>query len=236
MATDFFDEDLAESAAAPNAAAPTAAGESFHERQKRELPEQLTKTGDEIERLKQRQEALERRKQEIIDQRRRVELFEHNRKDLLDKLRRNAVMVVRESEQASRTAALCNEVGGLFSRLHQELEAFAPDSWSEEEYDARLTEALAKVDAATAEYRKAMDQVAAVNWRGAEAVHDDDVGRAEEERAIDADRPLRAVNPECDGLHCASPCLAGSGGRSRTAYLLLVGQASFRCSTPRRCG
>ena len=44
MATDFFDEDLAESAAAPNAAAPTAAGESFHERQKRELPEQLTKT------------------------------------------------------------------------------------------------------------------------------------------------------------------------------------------------
>ena len=174
MATDFFDEDLAESTPAPAASPAAAPGESYYERQKRELPEQLTKTGDEIERLKQRQEALERRKQEIIDQRRRVELFEHNRKDLLDKLRRNAVMVVRESEQASRTAALCNEVGGLFSRLHQELEAFAPDSWSEEEYDARLTEALAKVDAATAEYRKAMDQVAAVNWRGAEAVHDDD--------------------------------------------------------------
>ncbi len=175
MATDFFDEDLAGTAApapAP-AAAPAASGESYYERQKRELPEKLSKTGDEIERLKQRQEALERRKQEIIDQRRRVELFEHNRKDLLDKLRRNAVMVVRESEQASRTAALCTEVGGLFSRLHQELEAFAPDSWSEEEYDARLTEALAKVDAATAEYRKAMDQVAAVNWRGAEAPRDD---------------------------------------------------------------
>ena len=155
MATDFFDEDLAESTPAPAASPAAAPGESYYERQKRELPEQLTKTGDEIERLKQRQEALERRKQEIIDQRRRVELFEHNRKDLLDKLRRN-------------------EVGGLFARLHQELEAFAPDSWSEEEYDARLTEALAKVDAATAEYRKAMDQVAAVNWRGAEAVHDDD--------------------------------------------------------------
>ncbi len=173
MATDFFDEDLAESATPPAAASSTPSGESFYERQKRELPEQLSKTGDEIERLKQRQEALERRKQEIIDQRRRVELFEHNRKDLLDKLRRNAVMVVRESEQASRTAALCNEVGGLFSRLHQELEAFSPDAWTEEEYDARLTEALAKVDAATAEYRKAMDQVSAVNWRGTDAIHDD---------------------------------------------------------------
>ena len=173
MATDFFDEDLAETAAPRAEAANQPHGaESYYERQKRELPEQLSKTGDEIERLKQRQEALERRKQEIIDQRRRVELFEHNRKDLLDKLRRNAVMVVRESEQASRTAALCTEVGGLFSRLHQELEAFAPDSWSEEEYDARLTEALAKVDAATAEYRKAMDQVAAVNWRGAETPRD----------------------------------------------------------------
>ena len=173
MATDFFDEDLAETAATPAPATPAASGESYYERRKREMPEQLTKTGDEIERLKQRQEALERRKQEIIDQRRRVELFEHNRKDLLDKLRRNAVMVVRESEQASRTAALCTEVGNLFSRLHRELEAFAPDSWTEEEYDARLTEALAKVDAAGAEYRKAMDQVAAVNWRGADVAHDD---------------------------------------------------------------
>ena len=173
MATDFFDEDLAESTASPEPSASAPSGESYYERRKRELPEQISKAGDEIERLKQRQEALERRKQEIIDQRRRVELFEHNRKDLLEKLRRNAVMVVRESEQASRTAALCNEVGNLFSRLHQELEAFAPDSWTEEEYDARLTEALAKVDAATAEYRKAMDQVAAVNWRGAEVVSDD---------------------------------------------------------------
>ena len=177
MATDFFDEDLAESAAAkPAAPSPAPQGESYYERQKRELPEQLSRTGDEIERLKQRQEALERRKQEIIDQRRRVELFEHNRKDLLDKLRRNAVMVVRESEQASRTAALCTEVGNLFSRLHRELEAFAPDSWTEEEYDARLTEALAKVDAASAEYRKAMDQVAAVNWRASDAAHDDGDG------------------------------------------------------------
>ncbi len=174
MATDFFDEDLAEAAAVPAAASSAASGESYHERQKRVLPEQLSKTGDEIERLKQRQEALERRKQEIIDQRRRVELFEHNRKDLLDKLRRNAVMVVRESEQASRTAALCNEVGSLFSRLHQELVAFAPDSWTEEEYDANLTEALAKVDAANAEYRKAMDQVSAVNWRGSDAAREDD--------------------------------------------------------------
>ncbi len=174
MATDFFDDDLSESTPPPAASSPAPSGESYYERQRRELPEQLSKTGDEIERLKQRQEALERRKQEIIDQRRRVELFEHNRKDLLDKLRRNAVMVVRESEQASRTAALCNEVGGLFSRLHQELEAFAPDSWSEEEYDARLTEALAKIDAATAEYRKAMDQISAVNWRGADASRDDD--------------------------------------------------------------
>ena len=183
MATDFFDEDLAETAPAPAPtpapSAPAASGESYYERRKREMPEQLTKTGDEIERLKQRQEALERRKQEIIDQRRRVELFEHNRKDLLDKLRRNAVMVVRESEQASRTAALCTEVGNLFSRLHRELEAFAPDSWTEEEYDARLTEALAKVDASSAEYRKAMDQVAAVNWRGSDAAREDADGALE---------------------------------------------------------
>lgn len=170
MGTDFFDSDLEQGVARPSpvvtaSGADGAADESFHARSKRELPERLARAGDEIERLKQRQEALERRKQEIIELRRRVDMFEGGRRDILDKLRRDAVLVVRESEQASRTAALCSEAGSLFSRLHRELEALSPDSWDEEEYDARLTEALAKVDAATAEHRKTMDRVAAVDWR-----------------------------------------------------------------------
>lgn len=176
MATDFFDNDLAEPTPPAEPAASGAPAESYYARRKKELPEQLSRTGDEIERLKQRQEALEKRKQEIIDLRRRVDLFEHNRRDLLDKLRRDAVLVVREGEQASRTAALCTEAGNLFSRLHRELEDFAPDSWTEEEYDARLTEALAKVDAASNEYRKTMDRVAAVDWRVGDAPAADDSG------------------------------------------------------------
>ena len=169
MGTDFFDSDLEQDAprSAPVDAAPSSgiAGESFHSRSKRELPERLASAGDEIERLKQRQEALEKRKQEIIELRRRMDMFEGGRRDILDKLRRDAVLVVREGEQASRTAALCTEAGSLFSRLHGELEAMAPDTWGEDEYEARLTEAIAKVDAATAEHRKTMDRVAAVDWR-----------------------------------------------------------------------
>lgn len=167
MGTDFFDSDL--EAAAPrithNAEAVTQSeGESYHARNRREMPENLARAGDEIERLKQKQEALEKRKQEIIELRRRVDMFEGGRRDILDKLRRDAVLVVREGEQASRTAALCSEAGALFSQLHRELEGLNPDAWDEEEYGAKLTEALAKVDAATAEHRKAMDRVAAVDW------------------------------------------------------------------------
>lgn len=163
MSTEFVDDDLL-SSVQPSSQAADSQAESYHNRHKKELPEEQTRNTEELERLRQRQEALERRKQEIAEQRRRIELFEHNRRDLLDKLRRNGVMVVREGEQASRMAALCSEVGSLFSRLHVEMESFSPDSWSEDDYDAKLTDALAKVDAATAEYRKSMDRVAAVDW------------------------------------------------------------------------
>lgn len=162
MSTDFVDDDLLSSAQPPSQVDSLA--ESYHNRHKKELPEELTRNTDELERLRQRQEALERRKQEIVDQRRRIELFEHNRRDLLDKLRRNSVMIVREGELASRMAALCSEVGTLFSRLHSEMEAIVPDSWHEDEYDAKLTEALAKVDAASVEYRKSMDRVSSIDW------------------------------------------------------------------------
>lgn len=161
--TDDFEDDNRLSVPRNSSQAESAA-ESYHNRYKRELPEELTRSTDELERLRQRQEELERRKQEINDQRRRIELFEKGRRELLDKLRRNGVMVVREGEQASRMAALCSEVGALFSRLHSEMESFSPDRWKESEYNDRLTEALARIEAATAEYNKSMNRVTAVDW------------------------------------------------------------------------
>jgi cell division protein FtsB len=137
---------------------------SYHAHSKRQLPEEVNKTTNEIERLRQRQENLERRKQELNEQRRRIESFENNRRDLLDKLRRSAVLVVREGEQASRMAALCSEIGALFSRLHKEMESFFPERWGEENYDALLTEALAKIESANNEYRRAMDKINALGW------------------------------------------------------------------------
>lgn len=171
MAKEFFDDDLIDSEhAAASATARTgtalslAEDHSVYAQKKRELPDQVNQAADEIDRLRQRQESLERRKQELIDQRRRIESFEHNRRDMLDKLGRSTVLVVREGEQASRMAALCTEVSSLFSKLHQEMESFGPERWTEEEYDARLTQALAQVEAAASEYRRAMDRINAMGW------------------------------------------------------------------------
>lgn len=206
MATDFFDEDLAEpapgeyaAAAAPRAQAAGATAESFHARQKKDLPEAQAAAGDEIERLRMRQQELERRKQEIIDQRHRIDLLERNKADLLGKLRRNAVLVVRQGEQASRAAAICSEAGAGFSRLHRDMEAINPDSWDEEDYEKNLVDALAKVDSAAAEYRAAMDRVASIDWRGG------------------APGPVRdAAGPEARGV---------TPGRRGFAYWLVAGFA-----------
>lgn len=182
MAKEFFDDDLVNPGAAayptvPAGGSTPAAAEnrSVYGRKKREIPEQVNQATDEIDRLRQRQESLERRKQELVDQRRRIEAFEHNRRDMLDKLGRSTVLVVREGEQASRMAALCTEVSSLFSKLHQEMETFAPERWTEEEYDAQLTQALAKVESAGAEYRRAMDGINALTWNRSSAKGGDDI-------------------------------------------------------------
>ena len=170
MSRAFFDDDLIDRGPEGTDETPSAYGDAVQEapsvysRKKSELPEQVNQASDEIERLRQRQESLERRKQELVDQRRRIEAFEYNRRDMLDKLRRSAVLVVREGEQAGRMAALCGEVGALFSKLHQEMETFFPERWTEEEYDARLTQALAQVEAASAEYHRTMDRINALGW------------------------------------------------------------------------
>ena len=165
MSNDFFDEDLVSDGMA--AARQPLSGESEYDRRKRVLPNEIAETSDELERLHQKQDDLERRKREIIEQRRQIELFEHNRKDLIDKLRRNAVLVVRQGSQASRVAALCSEVGSSFSKLHAEIEAMDPQKWNEDEFDARFSEAQAKLESARVEYGKAMDGVSAVGWHTA---------------------------------------------------------------------
>ena len=168
MATDFFDDDLAEPAPVDYPAATlnhsSKSNDSYHARQKRELPEAQASTGDEIERLRMRQQELEKRKQEIVEQRHRIELLERNKSDLLEKLRRNNVLVVRQGEQAARAAAICKEAGTRFTQLHQDIDSINPDAWDEADYGANLVNALAKVDSATNEYRAAMDRVAAVDW------------------------------------------------------------------------
>lgn len=181
MAKEFFDADLIDKGAAEPArpADGRAVGEtgSFFTQQKRQLPEQVRQTADEIERLRQRQDELERRKQALSEQRRRVEAYEHGRRDILDKLGRSAVMVVREGEQASRMAALCAETGSLFQSLHKEIESIAPDAWAEQDYDKELTKALAQIEAASQAYRKAMDRVNATAWhRGAQEGSAPDLG------------------------------------------------------------
>ncbi len=171
MPTDIFDEDLPSSSyrtdpvVPPRATTASSGAESFHERRSREIPEEIAHAGDQVERLKRQQEELERKKKELQEQRRRMERFEHDRHALLEKLRRDSVLIVRHGEQASKVSTLCMEVGASFSQLHRDLDALVPKDWSEEEYEQRLTEALAKVDAATAEYRKAMDRVAAIGWK-----------------------------------------------------------------------
>lgn len=152
----------------------------------RSLPEDLSAKSDEIQRLRMRQETLEKQKQALDVLRRKLDAFAGGRRDLLEKLGRSIVLLSREETRAARMATLCAESRKHFEHLRHELEAQVPDEWSEADFDAALTQALAQVESARQVYRRTLDRVNASDWSLS-----DDRRPALKGRAVDDD-PVRS--------------------------------------------
>lgn len=183
MRKSFFDDDLSKTAPAEllngdependgGGDAPERSGAesperdaSYYRRQRQALPEEVATRSDEIQRLRQRQEDLERQKKALVDLRRRLDEYEEGRRDLLNRLGRGIVLLRKEEEQASRMATVCSESRGLFERLKNDVQSIQSDRWNEAEFEGELTEALARIESARQAYRKALDRVNANAWR-----------------------------------------------------------------------
>ena len=143
------------------------AQESYYATRKRELPESLSVKQDEIERLRLRQEMLEKQKQALAGLRRKLDAFEEGRRDLQEKLGRSAVLLSREEARASRMATLCAESRLRFEQLKADIATQNPENWSEEGFEPALTQALAQIEAARQVYRRTLDRVNASDWQEA---------------------------------------------------------------------
>lgn len=142
------------------------------DRQRRDLSGQVGGAAGEIERLRLKQEELEREKQALQQLARKQEVYERGKREMTEKLSRSVVLLAKEREQAQRMVALLGETRDRFADQLEALERIREDEWVEGDFKDDLEAALAEVEAAKTIYQKALARIEASSWHKGGAARD----------------------------------------------------------------
>jgi len=173
MVKNFFDEDLetgrelmseGERGREEAAVRGVEATESRFVRQKQAVAENVAVATNEIERLRKRQEELEREKAELEAVSRKQEEYERGRHDIIEKLERSIVLIEKEEIQAARLAEVLSTTRARFQETLDGIKQIDPESWSETEFKNELNKALALLEDARVVYKKGIAKVEATRW------------------------------------------------------------------------
>ncbi len=128
---------------------------------KEQLNSQVAGKLDELERLRSRQEALEREKHSLEQLRSSQERYETGKREMIDRLEQSLVSLERDEVLVNQRLELLAETEKRFKELLAAVRGFKEEQWPEESagYHEELAKALAVMDNARKEYNKALARV-----------------------------------------------------------------------------
>jgi len=174
MGTDFFDEN--NSAAGRDSAPPlddsAAADGTLSDgsltrlmRQKEQVMTQVAAATQEIEKLRYRQDALEKERSELQELCRRQEEYQKNKREIMEKLIQSLVMLEKEEAKASQMLELLGMMRASFKSALAEVKSIDEEKWPEDAFQDELNKATAMVEEARDVYRKGMAKLEASRWQ-----------------------------------------------------------------------
>lgn len=193
MGTDFFDEDLVrERKAALKIKLDGASGGALRDgvipssrdlpnrpvsdltltplgRHKQEVTEQMVDKTQELDRLRARQEELERERRTLEEMRKKQEAFDLGRRELKDRLNESLVRMENDQLQAERWTQLLDETRRLFRVRLDEVVALSEENWHDENLLDELNKALVLLENVRSDYNKSLAKIEAVLPQGSSA-------------------------------------------------------------------
>ena len=173
MSTDFFDDDLIKASNArvegvdDNDAIPVqpilGATLGKMARKKEEMSSQAANAVQEIDRLRIRQEELEREKNALEELTRKQDQYEHDKADILEKLDKSVVAMEREESQATRMVELLSESRNRFKNTLTDIRSINEDLWGDHNFNDELNRAVALIETARMDYKRALAKIEAAN-------------------------------------------------------------------------
>ncbi len=173
--TDFFDDDLVkhrgptrkskgETEAEPGATeAPPRGVSDFNltrmARQKDQVEESMAHAAQELERLRQRQEHLEKEKHVLEDLRRRQSEYERAKREMLEHLNHSLISLEKDELNAEKLLELVTSTRKRCRTWLAEIDSIDEELWPEDQFREELGKALTKVEDVRLEYNKALAKI-----------------------------------------------------------------------------
>jgi len=123
---------------------------------KEEINSQVATKLDELERLRAKQEALEREKNHLETLRNNQEKYEAGKREMIDHLEKSLIALEREGITLNQRLELLAETERRFKKMLNDMRSFNEEQWSSDSGDLReeLNKALVIIDNTRKEYNK----------------------------------------------------------------------------------
>jgi len=123
---------------------------------KEEINSQVATKLDELERLRAKQEALEREKNYLETLRNNQEKYEAGKREMIDHLEKSLIALEREEIALNQRLELLAETERRFKKMLNDMRGFNEEQWSPDSEDLReeLNKALVIIDNTRKEYNK----------------------------------------------------------------------------------
>ena len=129
---------------------------------KQEVDDHMATAVHELERLRKRQEDLEREKKELEDLRRKQEEYERGKREMVERFSQSLVTLEKDELQAERLSELLGATRKRFKALLGDIQSLSEESWPEAQVREELSKALVILDDARMEYNKSMSKIDAI--------------------------------------------------------------------------
>lgn len=131
-------------------------------RHKQEVTEQMVDKTQELDRLRARQEELERERRTLEDMRKKQESFDVGRRELKGRLNESLVRMEKDQLRAERLSQLLEETRRAFRERLDEVSALNEEEWADDQLLDELNKALTLLENVRSDYNRAMAKIDAV--------------------------------------------------------------------------
>lgn len=131
-------------------------------RHKQQIDAESAQAAERLERLRQMQEDVERKKRELEEARRKQQDFIKGKEELVGHLTQSLASIERNELRATQMVEVFHNTRQVFRGLLEEVTGIDEESWGEDRVREEVSMALGRINDARMEYNKAMARIEAL--------------------------------------------------------------------------